>query len=162
MNITATHLVPILLLFFLSGPALPQDEPPGRPSPERMKEIKAQKTAYLTTKLGLGVEEAQRFWPIYNEFDVAREKIRSDMRELHHGGQGELSEEQARRLLESALANRQKEIELERTFHDPFVKAIGAVRTLELVRAEREFNREVLRRYREKMERRHDGPPGRR
>jgi hypothetical protein len=132
-------------------------------SEERIKEIKAQRTAYLTTKLGLTSEEAQRFWPVYNEFDEAREKLRREMREVMRTGRssGEaMTEAAAEQLLAKGLSIRERELALERTYKDRFVKAIGAVRTLELHKAERDFQREVLRRYKERMERRGGDRPG--
>ncbi len=112
-------------------------------SGERLKEIKAQKTAYLTTKLGLTTEEAQRFWPIYNEYDDAREKLRKEMRELHKSGkeEGGLTEATAKVMLTKGLDIRTRELELERTYSERFSKSIGALKTVQLVKAERDFNR---------------------
>ena len=39
--------------------------------------IKAQKVAFITEQLSLTSEEAQGFWPIYNEFEETTDKIRS-------------------------------------------------------------------------------------
>jgi hypothetical protein len=166
------HLIAISLLMaaLFTAPlqlrAQEDDMPPL--SEERIKEIKAQKTAYLTTKLGLTSEEAQRFWPVYNEFDEAREKLRREMREVMRTGRssGEpMTEAAAEQLLARGLSIRERELALERTYKDRFVKVIGAVKTLELHKAERDFQREVLRRYRERMEgrggERAAPPPGR-
>lgn len=151
-----------LLTLVASASLAQDDEIPGL-TPERMKEIKAQKTAYLTTKLGLTTEEAQRFWPIYNEYDEARTKLRKELRDLHKSArdsEGGMDEAKAREVLNKGLDVRAREVELERTYNDRFVKSIGAVKTLQLVKAERDFNREVLKRYRERMEERRDGQPG--
>ncbi len=163
------HLLTTILLLFIgltsAHVARAQEEEPPPISDERLKEIKAQKTAYITTKLGLTSEEAQRFWPIYNEFDEARDKLRKEMRDLMKGGRKEgtkLTEAEAEAMLTKGLQLRQKEIDLERTYKDRFVKALGAVRTVELHKAERDFQREVLRRYRERQgDDRRGPPPGR-
>ncbi len=153
----------LLLVLLLAAPhtvrAQEDDMPP--PSEERMKEIKAQKTAYLTTKLGLTSEEAQRFWPIYNEYDESREKLRREMRELHKSGkdQSALTEASAKAMLAKGLDIRTRELELERTYSERFTKSVGALKTLHLIKAERDFNKEVLRRFRDRMEERRDGPP---
>ncbi len=131
-----------------------------------MREIKAQRTAYLTTKLGLTPEEAQTFWPVYNAYDDAREANRKEMRRTmtpRDAEPEELTEEQAAQRLNQGLELRQRELDLERTYKDKFVKAIGARKTVALVRAEHDFNREVLRRLRERMDERREGegPPQR-
>lgn len=146
-----------------------QDDEVPPPSAERMKEMKAQKSAYITSQLGLTPEEAQQFWPIYNEFDAKQEQIRKEMRELMKGardGDDGISEAEADQLLDKGLLNRQKEIDLEKSYVERFKKSIGAVKTLKLRKAERDFNKEVLKRFRERMEDRRgpagEGRPGRR
>lgn len=156
---------PVLLLLLCAAPfaaQAQQEEDMPQLSQDRMNEIKAQKTAYLTTKLGLTTDEAQRFWPIYNEYDDAREKLRREMRELHKSGkeEGGLTEATAKTMLAKGLDIRTRELELERTYSDRFTKSIGALKTLQLVKAERDFNKEVLRRFRDRMEERRDGRPG--
>ena len=156
--------LPILLLLMCTATFAAQAQEDDMPalSGERLKEIKAQKTAYLTTKLGLTTEEAQRFWPIYNEYDDAREKLRKEMRELHKSGkeEGGLTEATAKVMLTKGLDIRTRELELERTYSERFSKSIGALKTVQLVKAERDFNKEVLRRFRDRMEERRDGRPG--
>ena len=44
-----------------------------RPGKEK---IKAFKTAFITEKLDLSQTEAQKFWPIYNEFEKKLENLR--------------------------------------------------------------------------------------
>lgn len=140
------------------------DMPPG---PERLKEIKAQKSAFITTQLELTPEEAQRFWPIYNEYDDKHDVLRKKTREFFSApntDQG-MTEAEASALLEKGLQHRQKEIDLEKSYMERFKRSIGAVKTLQLRKAEHDFNREVLRKFRDRMEDRHgpgDGRPPRR
>lgn len=150
----------------LSAPRImaqgPDDDMPPLPE-DRLREIKAQKTAYLTTKLRLTTEEAQRFWPIYNEVDEARDALRRELRENMRPARKQseaLTEQEAEQMLVKGLQIRQREVDLERTSAERFAKAIGPVKTVELIRAERDFQREVLRRMRERMEERRDGARG--
>lgn len=159
----------IVLVFALAGasPALGQEDDPPPISPERMQEVKAQKSAYITSKLQLTTEEAQLFWPIYNEMDRKQDAIRTELRELHRDGKNDLdlTEAEAAQMIQKGLEIRQKELDLERAYAERFKKSIGSLKTLRLRKAERDFNREVLRRYRERMEDRHgaggEGPPRR-
>jgi hypothetical protein len=43
--------------------------------------LEALKVAYLTQKLNLSTEEAQRFWPIYNSYTSEIRKIRQEQKE---------------------------------------------------------------------------------
>jgi Spy/CpxP family protein refolding chaperone len=161
---TLLHRIALLCFTALLGPsfAAAQEEDMPPPSGERLKEIKAQKSAYITTRLNLTPEEAQQFWPIYNKMDEKREALRREMRELRKGGRGEeqqMSEAEATTLIDKSLANRQKELDLEKSYSERFKKSIGAVKTVQLHKAEHDFNREVLRKFRDRMEDRRGGPP---
>ncbi|MEX1131863.1 MAG: hypothetical protein WEC15_01440 [Flavobacteriales bacterium] len=146
--------------------AFAQDDVSG--NKERLKEIKAQRSAYITTKLGLSPSEAQEFWPIYNAFDDARDELRSGRRALQRPGEDKtvsLTEAQAKDMLARHHASRQEELDLERSYSERFVKSIGAVRTVALQKAENDFRREVLRNFKDRMgEPKGDGqgPPPRR
>ena len=64
------RLIPILVLLIGLSSYAQRDG--------RMNErIKAQKVAFITEKLSLTSEEAQKFWPIYNAFEEKRERIKS-------------------------------------------------------------------------------------
>lgn len=135
------------------------DMPP--PSPERLREIKAQKSAFITARLELTPEEAQAFWPIYNEYDDKQDVLRKEMRDLFKGPQEDegLTEAEAANLLDKGLQHRQREIDLEKAYSERFRKSIGAVKVLKLRKAEHDFNREVLRKFRERKGPDGDGPP---
>jgi len=151
-----TIFLPALMLLGATFSNAQDDELPAS-TPERMKEIKAQKSAYITTQLSLTPEEAQQFWPIYNEFEGKQEQLRKDLRELMKAAKADgatLSEGEAAQLLDKGLLNRQKELELEKSYLERFKKSIGSVKTLKLKKAERDFNKEVLKRFRERMEER--------
>lgn len=131
-----------------------------------MKELRAQKAAYLTSKISLTPEEAQQFWPVYNKFDEETDALRRELGEMDRDlrKKGEMTDAEASALMEKELANRQKELELMRRFHADGKRIIGAKRMVELGRAERDFHREVVRRFQERRDDRdgRPGPPGRR
>lgn len=147
----------ILFLTFCAAvftPVLAQDADDDQLPNEKIAEIKAQKSAYITSKLALTTEQAQQFWPIYNEYDAKQDEIRKEARQLGRGARSsgsKLTEAQASDMITKHLANRQKEMELEKLYAEKFKKSIGAVKTVELRLAEQDFNREVLRRLRERM-----------
>ena len=154
MRILIARLLPALALLLAWTNSHAQ--PDGQPSPERLREIKAQKSAFITARLELTPEEAQRFWPIYNEFDDKQDALRKEMRQLFKepGKEAELTEAEAAALLEKGLQHRQQEIDLEKSYLERFKKSIGSVKTMRLRQAEHDFNREVLRKFRDRMDER--------
>ncbi len=137
---------------------------PGLPE-DRIQEIKAQKSAFITQRLDLSPEEAQKFWPVYNQYDKEIEANRKEMRANHKAlkGDAELSESEASAAIEKDLASRQKELDIRKKYAAEFKKTFGAVKTMKLAQAEREFQKELIKRVREHKENRGDGHqrPGR-
>ena len=37
---------------------------------QRMKKVKAEKAAYISQRINFSEEEAQKFWPVYNEYNA--------------------------------------------------------------------------------------------
>lgn len=154
----------LLILFVLLSPAqhavAQEDELPPL-SEERMKEIKAQKTAYLTTKMELSPEESQKFWPVYNQYDKEIEAVRKDRRDARRAVKqdADITDAEADAIIEKELANQQRELDIRKKYSAEFKKVIGARKTMLLAKAERDFLRELLGRLRDRRE--GGGGPGR-
>lgn len=131
---------------------------------ERLQEIKAQRTAFLTQRLDLSPAEAEKFWPVFNQYDKEQEVVRKELRDMHRGMRKdtEVSEAEAAAAIDKELAARQKELDIRKKYAAEFKRTIGAVKTMRLGKAERDFNRELLKRLRDRMEERRNGapPPG--
>lgn len=155
------RLLQTLFLLTLLTPALPamaqEDELPPLDE-ERMKEIKAQKTAYLTSKMELTPEEAQKFWPVYNLYDKEIEAVRKERREARRTlkKDTDITDAEAEAAIEKDLANQQRELDIRKKYSAEFKKVVGARKTMLLAKAERDFLRELLGRLRDR--RNGDGP----
>ena len=140
-----------------------EDDMPQIPE-ERLQEIKAQRTAFLTQRLDLSPAEAEKFWPVFNQYDKEQEVVRKELRDMHRGMRkdAEVSEAEAAAAIDKELAARQKELDIRKKYAAEFKRTIGAVKTMRLGKAERDFNRELLKRLRDRMEERRNGapPPG--
>lgn len=115
------------------------------------EKIKALKVAYLTEHLELTSEEAQEFWPVYNEYESKRNELRkkqwveikSKLKEV-----GSLNEQEAQSLLSAYLKIEEEEEELEKDFLNNVSKVISAKKTLLLMRSEEDFKRQLIKQYR--------------
>ncbi len=143
-------LVLFMLLFLgtLGGPVL-AEMPQER--------IKAAKVAYLTRELGLSPEEAEKFWPLYNQFEAKRGALKERMRDLMEEGQRTSfsNDDKADKALDEMLDIREEELQLERNFRKSMNGILPARRLVVLHQAEREFQKELLRRLRDHQG---DGP----
>ena len=140
----------ILLLFILtlSFTAFAQDSDPQNMRRGR-EEIESYKRAYLTEKLDLTPELAEKFWPLYNEFGKKRNDLRIERSKLRLDlSKSELDDNEADRIVKTELSLRKKEIELEEEYYEKFREVLTPTKLVALLRAEMDFNREMLRRLR--------------
>src|SRR5690606_3259327 len=121
--------------------------------PEVAARIDAARAAYITERLGLTTEEAQRFRPIYREFATKRQELRQQYREARRKGADE------KELVDLGLEIRQKELDLEKDYSGRMMQVIPAQKLVRLRHAEQEFTRIILRQIqqrRNQMDRRQD------
>lgn len=125
----------------------------GQKSQQDWDKIKALKVAFITEKLNLTSQEAQSFWPLYNEYEANRsalrrkehDQIRDKIKDASN-----LSEKAASELLDQYLSFEEEEEELDKIFLRKAAKIISAKKSLLLIRSEEEFKRQLIRRYHQK------------
>jgi len=116
--------------------------------------IKAARVAYLTKELSLSPEEAEKFWPVYNQYDGQREDLRNRIRDLleETRTRGYSSDDKANAALDEMLSIREQELQLERNFRKSMQGILPARRLVVLHQAEREFQKELIRRIQDRRE----------
>ena len=106
------------------------------------QKLQAQMVAYLTNELSLTPQEAEKFWPVYNEYrskdrELKRAKIPSKP-------VAEMNEAEASAYLNQNLDSEAKELELKRNYTKEFRKILPAVKVAKLQVAERGFKKELI------------------
>jgi Spy/CpxP family protein refolding chaperone len=137
----------ILLVLISLTTSLGFTQPPGGgPSEKKREQIHAQKIAFISTQLNLTTEEAQKFWPIYNQYEAEIEKIRKErrgyMNELKKSA--ELSDDRAYELTEKIFATESKESQTRLNYLKQFAGVLGKKKAAEVFIAEEKFKRELL------------------
>ncbi len=120
-------------------------QPPGG-GPKREK-IEAMKVAFLTNKLDLTTEEAQKFWPVYNKFSDEMEKNKRAfrIRAMEEASNVEsMTDAEAEKALNEMLAFRAAEVEVLKKYTAEFKKVLPPQKVVKLFVAEQEFKRELL------------------
>jgi Spy/CpxP family protein refolding chaperone len=145
----------LLLLGLLA--AVPAVAQKGARPGGRLSQLENAKIAYLTEKIVLTQDQAQRFWPVYHEFTQKRRDLNRRLRLLRTDEPDGLSDAQIKDNLTQALALRQQEVSLEKEYFDKFQKVLTIRQVGKLFVAERQFTRDVLRRV---ADRRGSLPPG--
>lgn len=111
-----------------------------------MEKIDNAKIAFITEKLSLTPDQAQRFWPVYNEHKSKRSALKHKARSHRDDNLNTMSDEQIRASLESRLAYRERELELDSEYMNRYLRVISPKQLALLYRAEREFTKMLLER----------------
>lgn len=129
----------ILGIWMVSSWAVAQDQPEVEQDPKTLEKINALRIAYISEKLGLTTEQAEKFWPVYREFSDKRRELRQELigarKQLKQGQDPDKDEA----LVKLGLALKQRELDLEKTYSERLLKIITAQQILNLRKAEGEF-----------------------
>ncbi len=128
----------------------PGEAPIGSRKAQRLEKIESARAAFLTTRLNLTTEQAQKFWPLYNDFDARRRTIRQRAAGFRPRKLELLADNQLQGALDAMLAARQDELNLERETLGKFQKVISLRQIAALYSGEREFTKLLLRRLDER------------
>lgn len=117
------------------------------------EKIKALKTAYITEKLALTSYEAEKFWPVYNNYDekfhVLRKKEKNEIFLKLRNGLDNLNDAEANNLIDRSLELENEELELRQKMIAELRNVISPKKIIILKKTENDFKRELLDRYRQ-------------
>jgi hypothetical protein len=125
---------------------------------EKQEKIEAMKVAFITTKLDLTPQEAQVFWPVYNEYENKMEDIRKKRRKDLESAKETLdamSDKEIEALVDNEMAMRQKELDIQKEYNTRFKAVLPVRKVAKLYAAEEQFKRELLKMMKEGKQ----GPP---
>tara|TARA_B110000196_G_scaffold302258_1_gene297081 strand:- start:166 stop:627 length:462 start_codon:yes stop_codon:yes gene_type:complete len=121
-------------------------------SEEKRKKIESQKIAFITKALDLSSEEAQVFWPVYNNFSDEMKIIKKKRREVFskaRKNRSSLTEKEIGNIIDERLKMEQKTLDLKVKYNKEFQKVISNKKIAALYHAEEEFKKELLNRIKE-------------
>jgi Spy/CpxP family protein refolding chaperone len=114
----------------------------------RHDRLKSQKVAYFSNNIDLTSREAEKFWPVYNEYNNQREAISQErnkvLRQLS-GVENMENEKEVKALLDSYTACFTKEAELLRKYYQKFSEILPPKKVVRLYITEEQFKQMLLR-----------------
>ena len=139
----------IILSFFLSALVLTSAHAATNGQGDWKQRIMSEKIAFLTMEMGITPEEAQAFWPVYNQVDKERdEAIRNVFRSYKAvedavaAGKGE---KELNKLLDEYLAALKAQGEVEQKAYKEYAKVLPVEKLAKLYVAEEKFRRQHIR-----------------
>lgn len=137
----------IILIVFLSFFGVQAQESKDRE--QHRERIKAMKVAFITQEMSMTPEIAQKFWPVYNNYECQK-------RDLHRREHKDLSniesltEKEALKMLTEYQEIEKEEYQIKKELFLDLGKIISAKDIIKLHRLESDFNQKLLKEYREK------------
>lgn len=121
---------------------------------EAMKKIESARIALITERLGLTPEQAEKFWPVYREYNLERREIRKEFREVRQDvDMNNLTEEQSQQLVKKSMDLKQKQLNLEKEYSHRMSDVISIQQLFKLKNAEKDFQQMLLKRIQQQRQR---------
>jgi hypothetical protein len=121
-------------------------------------QLESQKVSFITRMLNLSVAEAQKFWPVYNEYQQKNQEIIKKRRELFAKlriNKNQLSDDELTKISDQYIQLQIDEAKLASEYHTKFKEVLSISKVVAYYRAEEQFKIWLLNEVRKKQ-----GEPG--
>lgn len=149
MNSLHKQITLVLFLFIGASSVFAQGKPTQKANRERVAQLKI---AYFTQELALTTEQAEKFWPVYNEMNEKikeKKKIAKQASVALRNGADTLTEEEFKIKTLKVLDATIEEAKLRKEYHEKIAVVIGYKKAAKLLSLENQFKRELLKRLSE-------------
>lgn len=115
------------------------------------QKIESARIALITERLGLTPEQAEKFWPLYNEYNQQRRALVQELQDTRKGmDMNNLSEDQSRQLMDMGLKIKERQLGLEKKYSKQLTDVISNQQMLSLRKAEEDFRKMLIERLEER------------
>jgi hypothetical protein len=104
--------------------------------------IRSMRVAFITERMKLSPEEAEKFWPIHNQYESEMKKIREKYRAERDFQT--MSDQEVERFLTDHLDMEEELLKLKRDYYSRMRKVVPARKLAMYVRADLDFNRKLI------------------
>lgn len=132
-----------LVLVSISYSAFSQVQRPANPEGRaaELKKIQAMEVAFITKELNLTPDEAQKFWPVFNQYRNELRSVAAENKQKDH------------------LDRQQKMLDLRKKYREDFSKVMNQERANKVFGAEDEFKSLVRREFQKRQDERRSMEP---
>lgn len=124
-------------------------------SGQGFERIRSEKIAFFTRRLSLTSEEAEKFWPVYNDFSNRKQKLNQDKNSLvKYASQNysNLSVEELEEAGDKIIDFQTSEAALAKEYHEKFKKVLPPEKVILLYATEVQFNSFLLNQLQERRQ----------
>lgn len=137
------HIGVLLLSFLFMGQAQAQDEAAQMNMAILKEKVKADKKLLVANNMNLNDAEAKTFWPLYDGYQKELEQINHRLgatinayAEAYNAGKGEISNDQANKIMGDALAVEESEVNLRKSYAAKMGKDLPATKVARYLQIE--------------------------
>jgi ABC-type uncharacterized transport system substrate-binding protein len=106
--------------------------------------LEAMKVSFITQKINLTPEEAQVFWPIYNQYETELDALRKKRKD----DKATVTDDE--KLVDGEIIFRQQELDIIKKYHAQFKKILPIKKVALLYKAQEDYKKELLKQIQEK------------
>ena len=114
--------------------------------------VKAQRVAFITERINMNSKEAEKFWPIFNEYEQEERKIRRRYQPFARRI-ADMNDAEAREFLKTRFDMEQELLDLKKQYYLRLAEVISPRKLAGFNRADREFKKLLLNRIRSNQRR---------
>jgi hypothetical protein len=158
-------LMVVLPLLQLQAQDLPNQNQNQNPD---LNQLNAYKIAFFTRRLNLTSQEAEKFWPVYNEFQTRRLTIQTERQKLNRNINQNMLNMSEKEMIETGdklISLQTQEASLAQEYHKKFREILSPAKILRLYQAENQYRLQLLNELEKRQPLRNNQPqkePGRR
>jgi len=149
-------LIPLLVLVFLAVGLPVRAQPKGKPdstqTPSGAERVQALRVAFITDRLSLSPAEAEKFWPIYREYqdkrEVIRKQLQADYKKVRDQAD-QMTDDELRKIADEEISLKQQDMNLQVEMHNKLKAVLPPKKLAQLYVAEEDFKKELIRRMTE-------------
>ena len=139
MNIFA-YMKRLLLFLLILLPSIGYTQ-----NEEVRQKIQTAKIAMISERLGLTPNEAEKFWPVYNEYSQKRRANQMEFSKARKSYNATTaSEKETQEILKLGRNIKSRQLDLEHEYSNKMLNVIDAKQLMSLQNAERDFKRMLL------------------
>ena len=119
-------------------------------NPRAKEKIESARIGFITERLGLTPDQAERFWPLYHEYRIRNQDAAVRYRQFRADVDPKVaSDDESRRMVELELELKQRRLDLEKEYSKKMLDVISTHQVVSLRKAEQDFRGILLRRLQE-------------
>lgn len=114
--------------------------------PERnydKEKLESARVAFITNRIDLKPEQAEKFWPLYNQYQEKRSNMMSEISSLNQKSNSSISDVEAKEVINSRLSMQQQMLDMEKKFMQEVQEVISPAQAVKLHDINRQFTRQL-------------------